>query len=116
MLILHLLRCGSLNRIIRPLVPRRHCLCFLRPMTLRSPQCILCSHYPATLTQPLASCGTIMATSGTSRQMMGGYREQIVGKPALYMSSSLLFYTNNPAYLLRLCTFQSAYSCVLNHR
>lgn len=105
MLILHLLRCGSLNRIIRPLVPRRNSLCSLRPMTLRSPQCILCSHYPATLTKPLTSCGTIMATSGTWRQMMSGYREQIVGKPALYMSSSSLFSPNDPACLLRLSTF-----------
>lgn len=86
MLILHLLRCGSLGRFIRSPLLRRNSLCFLRPMTLRSPQCILCSHYSITSTKPTGSCETIMAASGTWRQTMGGYRAQIVGKQALNMS------------------------------
>lgn len=86
MLILRLLRCGSLGRFIRSPLLRRNSLCFLRLMTLRSPQCILCSHYSTISTKPTASCETIMAASGTWRQTMGGYRAQIVGKQALNMS------------------------------
>lgn len=47
---------------------------------------------------------------------MGGYREQIVGKPALYIVSFLLSCTCRPAYLLRLGTFQTGYSHVPIHR